>query len=226
MQALRKAFIDVNDHRILLASIEIVGLEQYSFERHAVGILETDQLRGAPVIRRALCVAVADAFHLAESAVCGPDVRELIEARCGHDQDVRVFCFGGTAKIFRRHDQLLWGRITVDFVAIETGIVRVFIVCTQQHRLVGIDRTLLRIETNVAQGCFLFPANAFGEVARVFAIGRELPDIVTVINQDVRVIFRPAGDAVRAGRRRQIVLFVVKVRRNVFGEVHSRTGRD
>ena len=115
-------------------------------------------------------------------------------------EHVGIFRFRRIVEILRRHQKLLRRRIAVDFVAIKTGIARLLAFGLQQHRFVRIDPALFRIESNVTKRCQLFPAHAVGQVFRATAIGRDLPDVVTVVDQNVFVVFGPTGDAVRTGR--------------------------
>src|SRR5437867_888054 len=40
VQSLRQSFVDVDDHRVLLLRIEVLGFQQQTFQRHAISILE------------------------------------------------------------------------------------------------------------------------------------------------------------------------------------------
>ena len=74
-------------------------------------------------------VAVADALQLPESTIRYPDIRKLIEARRGHDEDVGVTCFCRIVEILRRHQKLLRQLVAVDFLAIETRIACLLVFC-------------------------------------------------------------------------------------------------
>src|SRR6267142_937745 len=80
MQALRQLFIDVDDHRVLLFRIEVVGLEQKALQRHAVRVLETHQFRAAPVERHALSITIANLLKIFKARPGYPDIGKLIEA--------------------------------------------------------------------------------------------------------------------------------------------------
>src|SRR6185295_20249614 len=96
----------------------------------------------------------------------------------------------------------------------------------EEQRLVRIDRALARIESNVAECSGFFTADAVREVVGGASVRRDAPDVVFIVDQNVRIVFGPTGDAVRAGHRRCVVLFVVEVDLDVFGEVDGRAAAD
>ena len=138
MQALTQALVDVNDHRVFLFRIEVVGLQQQSFQRHAVSIFETDQLAGAPIELPTLSVAAADLFQILKIRAGHPDIRKLVKARSGQHQHVGILRFSRIVEIFCTHHEL-FGQAAIDSIAIKTGIARLFVFRVQQQRLRRID---------------------------------------------------------------------------------------
>ena len=138
MQTLREVFVDVNDHRVFLFWIEVVGLQQQSFQRHAVSIFETDQLAGAPIELHALRVAAADLFQILKIRAGHPDIRKFVKAGRREHQHVGILRFGGIIEVLRAHHEF-FRQAAVDSIAIETGIARLFVFRVQQQRFRRID---------------------------------------------------------------------------------------
>ena len=220
MQTLGESLVDVDDHRILALRIKVLGFQENALERNAIHVFETDQFRGAPVEPGALRIAVTDLLQVLEVGAGDPQIGKLIKTRSGEHHRFSVSRFGWIAEIFCGHCQL-FGQAAINTIAIESRVSRLFVFCAQQHGLRRINPALFRIQTNVAKrGCLSSP-DAVGQILRSFTIRRHLPDVVTVIQEHVVVVFGPTGSTIGSRRRWRVVLFVEEVRRKALSEIYN-----
>ena len=216
VQVLRQPFVDVHDHRVLLAGVEVLRLDEHALERQAVGVLVLDQLGLAPDELLLLRVGVADALELLEAQRRLEQVGVIVKRLGVEEQRVGELGLGRRAeehRLERDHFRPLAAWVEDR----EAGVAVLQVLDVQQHRPAQVDGLFLGVELDVAV-LEAGDLRVLGELRQLLvaaAFGPYLPDVVLVVQEDVVFIAAPAHDAVGRRHRRGVEVLVVEARRHV-----------
>ena len=194
VQALGQLLVDVDHQRVLLRRIEVVGLGDDRAQGLAVGVDVLHQLGLAPDVLALLGVGVRDLLHVAEARIADPQIRELVEPRLREDDAVGGARLDHRAERLVDHHDLLGRGGAAIGDAVEAAALAS---CRRWRRAASACRSESRALRGRASGSGRRSASCVrhrrSTCAAPRAVGLDFPDVVLVVEQDRRVLGRPAG---------------------------------
>ena len=198
VQAHGLGLVDIDHEGVFFRRVEVLGLDDDGRKDLAVGVGVFDELGLAPVVPGLLGIGAADLLRRREVRAAHPEVREFVEALLGENIDVRVLGFQEAAELLVQHDDLgRVGRRRREVDAIGPRGPGLVVRGQKDEGAARRDGRLLRVEPGVAEDELVAAAHPVGHHPALRAVGRDLPDIVAVVDEQGLVAVGPARRPIR-----------------------------
>ena len=194
MEVVGVSLIEIDQQRILLVRIEVVGSKQDPVERLAVVGFPVHQFSRSPGVVFLLWIDVAHTFNLFKLSRAGPQIGAHAEcASCEQDR-ITILRFLQTTEVLVQHDESLRPRrfcllvflflFGCDRQRIKAARFGLSVKCTEHDRFRRFNRSLLTIQAKVAKSDLLFSALSLRDANRFRLAGRvNLPDVESIVDQ-------------------------------------------